>query len=63
MKKEIGIIGYPLGHTMSPTIHESAFNKLELDMKFNIWETKPENLEQAINNLSCLLYTSDAADE
>ncbi len=51
MKKEIGIIGYPLGHTMSPTIHESAFNKLELDMKFNIWETKPENLEQAINNL------------
>ena len=51
MKKEIGIIGYPLGHTMSPTIHESAFNKLDLDMKFNIWETKPENLEQAINNL------------
>jgi len=51
MKKEIGIIGYPLGHTMSPTIHESAFNKLGLDMKFNIWETKPENLEQAINNL------------
>ena len=51
MRKEIGIIGYPLGHTMSPTIHESAFNKLGLDMKFNIWETKPENLEQAIHNL------------
>ena len=51
MRKEIGIIGYPLGHTMSPTIHESAFNKLGLDMKFNIWETKPENLEQAIHKL------------
>ena len=51
MRKEIGIIGYPLGHTMSPTIHESAFIKLGLDMKFNIWETKPENLEQAIHNL------------
>ena len=51
MRKEIGIIGYPLGHTLSPTIHESAFNKLGLDMKFNIWETKPENLEQAIHNL------------
>ena len=51
MRKEIGIIGYPLGHTMSPTIHESAFNKLGLDMEFNIWETKPENLEQAIHNL------------
>ena len=51
MRKEIGIIGYPLGHTMSPTIHESAFNKLGLDMKFNIWETKPENLEQVIHNL------------
>ena len=33
MKKEIGIIGYPLGHTMSPTIHESAFNKLDLEFR------------------------------
>ena len=34
MVKEIGIIGYPLGHTLSPKIHESPFNDLNLDIKF-----------------------------
>ena len=34
MVREIGIIGYPLGHTLSPRIHESAFDALNLDIKF-----------------------------
>ena len=33
MVREIGIIGYPLGHTLSPRIHESAFDALNLDIK------------------------------
>ena len=51
MVREIGIIGYPLGHTLSPRIHESAFDALNLDIKFTVWETELSNLDKIINNL------------
>jgi shikimate dehydrogenase len=49
--KEIGIIGNPLGHTLSPKIHKSAFKELNLNIIFKIWDTKIEELENQINNL------------
>ena len=49
--KEIGIIGNPLGHTLSPKIHESAFKELNLKITFKIWDTKKEDLENQILNL------------
>ncbi|NCG34871.1 MAG: shikimate dehydrogenase [Dehalococcoidales bacterium] len=49
--KEIGIIGNPLGHTLSPKIHESAFKELNLNITFKIWDTKKEDLEKQIFNL------------
>ena len=49
--KEIGIIGNPLGHTLSPKIHESAFKELNLNITFKIWDTKKEDLENRIFSL------------
>ena len=49
--KEIGIIGNPLGHTLSPKIHESAFKELNLNITFKIWNTKKEDLENQILSL------------
>ena len=49
--KEVGILGYPLGHTLSPIIHEAGYKELKLDIKFNIWEVEPENLENKVLKL------------
>ena len=49
--KEVGILGYPLGHTLSPVIHEAGYKELKLDIKFNIWEVEPEKLENKVLEL------------
>jgi len=49
--KQIGILGYPLGHTLSPKIHEAGFKELNLDIEFNVWEVIPSNLEKKIEEL------------
>ncbi|MBK90641.1 MAG: shikimate dehydrogenase [Chloroflexi bacterium] len=49
--KQIGILGFPLGHTLSPKIHEAGFKELNLDIKFEVWEVKPENLNEKVKLL------------
>ena len=46
-----GIIGYPLGHTLSPIIHNSAFNELGYNIDFQIWETEEKLLKDKIQSL------------
>ena len=50
-KMKAGIIGYPLGHTLSPTIHNSAFKELGYNIDFQIWETEEKFLEEKIQSL------------
>ena len=40
----VGIIGYPLGHTLSPVMHQAAFNHLGLPYTYQAFEVKPEGL-------------------
>jgi shikimate dehydrogenase len=43
-----GVIGDPIEHTLSPTIHNAAFNHLELDFVFLAFRVKAAELENAI---------------
>ena len=38
------IIGYPIGHSMSPTMHNAAFRELGLDYKYEAAPIEPERL-------------------
>ena len=40
----LGIIGHPLSHTLSPTLHNWAFRELGVEASYHIWDTPPENL-------------------
>ena len=40
-----GIIGWPLGQTLSPLIHNTAFQVLNLPGTYLAWPVKPEKLE------------------
>jgi shikimate dehydrogenase len=45
------IIGYPLGHSMSPAIHNAAFAALGLDARYEAWEVPPDGLGQAVDRM------------
>jgi len=44
MTKKFGIIGWPLGHTMSPTLHNWGFDKLGIDAAYEAWPLEPDNV-------------------
>jgi shikimate dehydrogenase len=54
MRKIVGIIGYPLGHTLSPAMHNAAFKKLGLDYEYVPFEVGPEELKEAVTGLRAL---------
>ncbi len=44
MTRYVGLIGYPLGHSVSPAMHQAAFDHYKLDMRYELWETEAEKL-------------------
>lgn len=48
---KLGIIGYPLGHSISAVIQNAAFESLKLDATYEVLETPPENLIDRIKFL------------
>ena len=42
--EKFGLIGYPLGHSMSAVIHKAGFESLGIDADYKIFETPPEQL-------------------
>lgn len=51
MSKSVGIIGYPLGHTISPAFQQAALDHLKLDAQYQVWETPPKNLPARLEQL------------
>lgn len=48
---KLGIIGYPLGHSISAIIQKAGFNSLGIEGTYDILETPPEDLIQRIKYL------------
>jgi shikimate dehydrogenase len=46
-----GVIGDPIEHTLSPTIHNAAFNHLKLDFVFLAFRVKATDLENAMRGI------------
>jgi shikimate dehydrogenase len=51
MTKKLAVIGYPLGHTLSPRIHGAAIRALGLDLSYEAVETAPERLPLFLDEL------------
>lgn len=50
----VGIIGYPISHSLSPTMQNEAFAAAALDYIYVPFAVAPDNLEQAVNGLKVL---------
>ena len=51
MTQRMGIIGYPVGHTLSPAFQQAALNHLGIDATFEVWTTPPEELAERVASL------------
>lgn len=55
--EKFGLIGYPLGHSMSAVIHKAGFDSLGINASYELLETSPENLIERIKFLKCENYS------
>ncbi len=46
-----GVIGYPVRHSVSPAMHQAAFNRLGLPVEYRAWEVKPAELATFVAGL------------
>jgi len=51
MTQTVGLIGYPVGHSISPAFQQAAFDYLGLDIRYELWETEPDNLGEVVQNI------------
>jgi shikimate dehydrogenase len=51
MRKYIYLIGYPLGHSISPVFQQAALDYCHLDIRYFAQETEPARMETAVEQL------------
>ncbi|MCM8782875.1 MAG: shikimate dehydrogenase [Candidatus Omnitrophica bacterium] len=51
-KKVYGLIGWPVKHSLSPLMHNSAFRYLKMDACYKLFPLKEDELEDFLRNLS-----------
>jgi shikimate dehydrogenase len=50
----LGVIGHPVGHTLSPKMHNASFAASDLDYIYVPMDVRPENLAAAVSGLRAL---------
>jgi shikimate dehydrogenase len=48
--KHFAVIGHPIGHSLSPLMHNTAFKLLDLDCHYESLDIEPTALKQAVEN-------------
>ena len=51
MSKRLGIIGYPIGHSLSPVFQRAALDHFSLDATYQAWEVEPRQLAEFVQGL------------
>jgi shikimate dehydrogenase len=52
----VGLIGWPVTHSLSPRMHNAAFAKLGLDWVYVPLPVRPDDVEQALKGLAALNF-------
>jgi len=52
--KLTGIIGHPVSHSLSPVMHNAAFEDLGLDYRYLAFEVLPNNLEKTVEGFRAI---------
>ena len=49
--KKFALLGYPIKHSLSPLLHNTAFKELNIDANYKLYEILPENFEKEVKKL------------
>ncbi|MFB6133929.1 MAG: shikimate dehydrogenase [Halanaeroarchaeum sp.] len=49
-----GLVGNPVGHSVSPPMHEAAYDALDVDARYVTFEPSPPDLETAVRGAAAL---------
>lgn len=52
--KVMGLLGYPVDHSLSPSMHNAAFERLKLDCCYVTFSVRPELLHDAVKAIKAL---------
>jgi len=52
----VGLMGYPVEHSLSPVIHNSAFKSLGLPFSYHLFSVKPSDLKKAMDAIRILNF-------
>ncbi len=58
-KKIYGLIGYPVKHSLSPAMHNAAFQALNIDAEYRLFEVPPQRLEEFLLNTDKIFEDTD----
>ncbi len=50
-KLTYGLVGHPVGHSLSPAMQNAAFNALKIDAEYKLFDVDPSDLEKFLNNM------------
>lgn len=53
----LGLLGYPLGHSVSPVLHRAAGETFGMDIHYYLFETEEADLRDAVRGLRALGFT------
>ena len=56
MTLRTGIFGYPIRHSISPPMHQAAFDHAGIEASYEAWETHPDALAEGVSRLRNDLY-------
>ena len=51
MTQHVGLLGYPLSHSISPAFQQAAFDHYSLPVRYDLWPTTSQKLEAAVAKL------------
>ena len=51
MARRVGIIGYPIGHSISPVFQQAALDHCGIDAHYQAWEVAPQDLGEFVRGL------------
>ena len=51
MSSELGIIGFPIGHSISPVFQQAALDHYHIDATYQAWEVSPEQVGEFVQAL------------
>ncbi len=54
--KLFGIIGHPIGHSLSPLMHNSAFDSLGMSASMNAFDIEPQSLKEALQGFATMEF-------